>query len=87
MTTDTAGLTELERDLLEFARLRFKRPGARDTAIRDRFDMTPVRHAQVLGALLNQPGALVYDAALVRRLVRLRDARRGERRGLEGHGE
>lgn len=75
----TTELTENEREILEFARPWFKYAGAKESQIRDRFDMTPTRYYQVLGALLERPEALAYDAQLVRRLRRIRDNRRDQR--------
>lgn len=54
--------------------------GARETAIRERFDMSPTRYYQVLNALIGQPAALAYDPMGVKRLQRLRDRRATRRR-------
>lgn len=67
-----SALTDLERDLLSFAGLRWARPGGRDTAIRERFDMTPTRYHQLLNSLIDRPEALAADPVLVLRLRRLR---------------
>jgi hypothetical protein len=37
-------LSDLERDVLPFERLRFQHAGAKDTAIRARFGLTPTRY-------------------------------------------
>lgn len=74
-------LTELERDILAFERLTWKYAGAREAAITDRFEMTPVRYAQVKNALIDKPEAWAFDAQLVKRLRALRDARRAVRSG------
>lgn len=74
-------LTEVERAVLDFERAWWKHPGAKDAAIRERFDWSPVRHYQVLNALLDRPEALAADPMTVRRLVRVREARRGQRAG------
>jgi hypothetical protein len=74
-------LTDTERQVLDFERAWWKHPGAKDAAIRDRFGWSPVRHYQVLNALLDRPAALMYDPMVVRRLVRVREARRGQRAG------
>ena len=52
--------------------------GAKETAIRDRFGVTPTRYYQVLNALVDRPDALALDPLLVRRLrrLRLRDSER-----------
>jgi hypothetical protein len=68
-------LTDLERDVLAFERLRFQHAGAKDTAIRDRFRLTPTRYYQLLNALLDRPEALQHDPQLILRLRRLREQR------------
>lgn len=72
-------LTEQQREILEFERSWFKYAGAKETAIRDRFDMSLTRYAQVLNVLIDHPEAMVVDAVLVKRLRRIRDARRARR--------
>jgi hypothetical protein len=73
------GLSRREQEMLTFERQWWRRPGAKETAIRDRFGLAPTRYYQVLNALLDRPAALEADPLLVRRLRRLRDAR-GQRR-------
>ena len=53
--------------------------GAKETAIRDRFGLSPTRYYQVLNALVDRPAALAADPLLVRRLRRLRPRAGGER--------
>lgn len=72
-------LTEQQREILEFERSWFKYAGAKETSIRDRFDMSLTRYAQVLNALIDHPEAMAVDAVLVKRLRRIRDARRARR--------
>lgn len=72
-------LNDLEQAVLDFERLRWKFPGARESAIRQRFGWSPTRHGQVLNRLVDDPAALAYDPQLVNRLRRLRDARRAAR--------
>lgn len=74
-------LTDTERRVIDFAAQRFKFAGAREAAIRTEFDWTLTRYSQVLNALLERPEALAYDPMTVKRLVRLRDARRAQRSG------
>lgn len=78
-------LSERDREILEFERLRWKHAGAKEEAIRDRFDMSSTRYSQVLLHLISQPAALEYDAQLVNRLLRLR-ARRRQRRSMGSAG-
>ncbi len=51
----------------------------KDSAVRRRFGMSPARYHQVLNRLIDRPEALEYDPMLVRRLRRVREARRGKR--------
>jgi Protein of unknown function (DUF3263) len=73
------GLSRREREMLTFERQWWRRPGAKETAIRDRFGVTPTRYYQVLNALVDRPDALAADPLLVRRLRRLRLARQRTR--------
>lgn len=74
-------LADTERQVLDFERAWWKHPGAKDAAIRERFGWSPVRHYQVLHALLDRPEALAADPMTVRRLARVREAKRGQRAG------
>ncbi len=57
----------------------WKRPGAKEQAIRDQLGLTPTRYMQLLNRLIDQPGALAYDPVTVNRLRRLREQRRAGR--------
>ncbi|WP_213454800.1 DUF3263 domain-containing protein [Rhizomonospora bruguierae] len=70
-------LTEREREMLAFEGRWWRRAGAKDQAIRERFDLSATRYYQLLNALLDKPAALVEDAVTVRRLRRLRSRSRG----------
>ena len=70
-----SGLSRREHEMLTFERQWWRRPGAKETAIRDRFGVAPTRYYQVLNALVDRPDALAADPVLVRRLRRLRLAR------------
>jgi len=70
------GLSRREHEMLTFERQWWRRPGAKETAIRERFSVTPTRYYQVLNALVDRPDALAADPLLVRRLRRVRAARR-----------
>src|SRR3954452_14803320 len=76
-----AGLSRREHDMLAFERQWWRHPGAKETAIRERFGMTPTRYYQSLNALIDRPAALAQDPLLVRRLRRLRAARQRQRSG------
>ncbi|MET8167791.1 DUF3263 domain-containing protein [Streptomyces sp. NPDC102259] len=68
-----------ERDILALERRGFSGPGAKERAIREELDLSPVRYYQLLNALLDDPRALAHDPVTVNRLRRVREARRGER--------
>ncbi|MDQ3612307.1 MAG: DUF3263 domain-containing protein [Actinomycetota bacterium] len=72
-------LTEREVAILAFERQWWKYAGAKETAVRDLFDMSATRYYQVLNALLDKPEALVADPMLVKRLRRLRSTRQRSR--------
>ena len=72
-------LSRREHEMLAFERHWWRHPGAKETAIRDRFGMPPTRYYQALNALVDHPAALAADPLLVRRLRRLRSARQRTR--------
>ena len=75
----TPSLSERDRAILAFERQWWKYAGAKETAVRDKFDMSSTRYYQVLNALIDRPEALEEDPLLVRRLRRLRAARQRQR--------
>ncbi|MCJ7832247.1 MAG: DUF3263 domain-containing protein [Actinobacteria bacterium] len=54
-------------------------PGTKDRAIRQGLGMSSARYHQALNRLIERPEALRYDPMVVRRLRRLREARRRKR--------
>jgi hypothetical protein len=74
-----SGLDERERAILDFEREWWKFAGAKEQAIRERFDLSPTRYYQILGSLMDREEALAYDPMLVKRLRRMRAARRRQR--------
>ncbi len=70
-----ADLSDLDRSLLAFESQWWRRAGAKEQAIRDRFGITPTRYMQLLNRLTDQPAALAYDPVVVNRLRRLRERR------------
>jgi hypothetical protein len=78
-------LSRREHDMLTFERQWWRRPGAKETAIRDQFGVSPTRYYQVLNALVDRSEALAADPLLVRRLRRLRSARQ-QQRSAQGAG-
>jgi hypothetical protein len=70
------GLSDRDRAMLSFERQWWRAAGAKETAIRDRFALSPTRYYQVLNALVDRPAALAADPLLVGRLRRVRARRR-----------
>lgn len=66
-------LTDREREILHFESLSWKQRGAKESEIRSRFRLTPVRYYRALNRLIDREAALEHDPALVNRLRRLRD--------------
>lgn len=77
-------LGEREREILDFERGWWQETGPKERAIRERFGFSAARYHQILNRLIDRPEAIVYDPMLVRRLRRIREARRRRRvaRGL-----
>jgi hypothetical protein len=72
-------LTERDRAILDFERTWWREPGPKESAIRDRFELSATRYYSLLNELLEMPDAMTYDPLVVRRLRRLRDRRRRAR--------
>ena len=72
-------LSTLEAAVLEFERRWYTYGGAKDHAIRERFDMSAAAYFQVLNSLLENPAAYVADPILIKRLRRIRDSRQRHR--------
>jgi hypothetical protein len=72
-------LTDRDRAILDFERTWWTEAGPKDTAIRERFELSGTRYYQLLTELLDDADALAYDPLLVRRLRRARDRRRRAR--------
>lgn len=72
-------LDERTRELLDFERASWKLEIAKERAIRERFGFSATRYHQLLNRAIDTPAALAYDPMLVRRLLRVRDARRRRR--------
>jgi hypothetical protein len=71
--------SERDAEILAFERQWWKFPGAKEQAIRDKFQMSATRYYQVLNALIDRPEALAQDPLLVKRLRRLRATRQRNR--------
>jgi hypothetical protein len=74
-------LTDRERAILLFEHGRWNYTGAKDTAVRDNFGVSPWRYQQEVRALIDRPEALRHDPQVVLRLRRLRDQRAARRAG------
>lgn len=72
---DGSRLSELQRGVLDFERQWYTYGGAKDTAIRQRFDLSAAEYFQLLGGLLDNPDAYAHDPILIKRLRRIRDSR------------
>ncbi|WP_246001737.1 DUF3263 domain-containing protein [Allorhizocola rhizosphaerae] len=68
-------LTDRELEILAFEKQSWRHAGAKEQAIRDRFDLSATRYYQLLNALLDNPLALEHEPVLVGRLRRLRGSR------------
>lgn len=72
-------LDERMRQVLDFERESWKLSVPKERAIRERFGFSPARYHQLLNRALDRHEALAYDPMLVRRLRRVREARRRKR--------
>jgi hypothetical protein len=72
-------LSSRDQDILSFERSWWEFAGAKEQAIREKFDMSATRYYQVLNVLIDREAALAYDPLLVKRLRRLRMARQKAR--------
>ena len=74
-----SGLTELESKILEFERTWWRHAGAKESSIKELFNLTPPAYYQLLNNLIDTPAALMAEPLLVKRLLRLRDQRTAAR--------
>src|SRR3989337_2732284 len=72
-------LSQRDIDILDFERSWWKHAGAKERAVKERFDMSATRYYQLLNELLEKPAALEHDPILVKRLKRLRTYRQRQR--------
>jgi hypothetical protein len=72
-------LTELEVRILEFERQWWRYAGAKESTIKELFDLTPPSYYQLLNNLIDRDDALLAQPMLVKRLRRLREARTTQR--------
>jgi hypothetical protein len=78
-------LDERSRAILEFERCWWQQPGSKENTIRQRFGLSAGRYYQLLSRLIDSPEAMRHDPMLVKRLRRLRTARRRQR-FVRGYG-
>lgn len=72
-------LTDLEVRILEFERSWWRYAGAKESAIKELFDLSAPRYYQLLNDLVDREDALLASPMLVKRLRRLRQARMSAR--------
>jgi hypothetical protein len=75
----TSDLDQRSRQVLDFEREAWKITVTKERAIRERFGFSTSRYHQILHRIIDRPEALAYDPMLVRRLRRVREARRRSR--------
>ncbi|WCO67790.1 DUF3263 domain-containing protein [Iamia majanohamensis] len=76
---DTVPLTDRDRAILDFERSWWTRGGVKETAIGEELELSASRYYALLAEIMDMPAAMDHDPLLVRRLRRLRDARRRSR--------
>jgi Protein of unknown function (DUF3263) len=78
-SNNSASLSDLEIRILDFERSWWRYAGAKESAIKELFDLTPARYYQLLNDLIDRDDALATSPILVKRLRRLREARTSAR--------
>jgi hypothetical protein len=73
------GLSDRDRAILEFERSWWTESGPKEDGIKARFGLSASRYRQVLARLVDSDEALAFDPLMIRRLRRVRDARRRAR--------
>ena len=79
VTSGHLGLSDLESRILEFEGSWWRYAGAKETAIKELFDVSAARYYQLLNDLIDRDDALLAAPMLVKRLRRLREARMSTR--------
>lgn len=84
VTTSTSSssattLSDLEVRILDFERSWWRYAGAKESAIKELFDLSAPRYYQLLNDLVDREDALLASPMLVKRLRRLRQARMSAR--------
>ncbi|MFE6965958.1 DUF3263 domain-containing protein [Agromyces sp. NPDC057679] len=73
------GLDDRQLRVLAFEARAWQQPARKAEAIRDEFGISAARYYRILGELIDSPAALRHDPMLVKRLQRMRSARRAAR--------
>lgn len=76
---DTSGLDRRAREILDFEREWWRYAGAKEQAVKERFQVSPTRYYQLLNRVIDDEQAVQYDPMLVKRLRRLRASRQRQR--------
>ena len=72
-------LSERDAAIIDFERNWWQFAGAKESAIRETFDLSSTRYYQILNGLIDSPQALAFDPMLVKRLRRMRASRQRAR--------
>ncbi len=75
----TTSLSDLEVHILEFEKNWWRFAGAKESAIKELFELSAPRYYQLLNDLIDREDALEASPMLVKRLRRLREARMSAR--------
>jgi len=78
-SNNSSGLSELEIKMLDFERQWWRYAGAKESAIKELFDLTPPAYYQMLNNLIDREAAVIAEPILVKRLRRLRESRTAAR--------
>lgn len=78
-THEVPTLSDRDKAILELERKHWQFIGTKEQAVRDQFDMTLTRFYQVLNRIIDTEAALAYNPLLVKRLRRVRRARKRSR--------
>lgn len=65
--------------MLDFERQWWRYAGAKESAIKELFDLTPPAYYQMLNNLIDREAAVIAEPILVKRLRRLRESRTAAR--------
>ena len=74
-----SALSDLETKILDFEANWWRFAGAKESAIKELFDLSAPRYYQLLNDLIDRDDALIAAPMLVKRLRRLREARMSAR--------